>query len=90
VAIVPAEVQVRGGDLRQIAEAPCYLERGNRRVLKLFHPVEIAKDPSVEDREDNDEHPGMSGVDHESTPSLHDNRGEEILGMYKDGLTEDE
>jgi hypothetical protein len=52
--------------------------------------VEIAKDPSVEDREDNDEHPGMSGVDHESTPSLHDNRGEEILGMYKDGLTEDE
>ena len=53
-------------------------------------PLEIAKDPSVEDNVDDDEHPGMSEVEHESTPAPHDNRGEEILGMYKDGLTEDE
>jgi hypothetical protein len=68
VAIVPAGVQVRGGGPRQIAKTPFDLERGNGGVLKLFHPVEIAKDPSVENNMDDDEHPGMSGVDHESTP----------------------
>jgi hypothetical protein len=33
---------------------------------------QIARDPTVEDNEDDDEYPEMSGVAHESTPSLRD------------------